>query len=86
MELSKVSKKYLTSVPARIRKALGLEVGDILAWKVGNNKVIIKVIIEVIKNPAKALRGKYDDSSLTYESVEEKADELIMKEAGKCAG
>jgi bifunctional DNA-binding transcriptional regulator/antitoxin component of YhaV-PrlF toxin-antitoxin module len=79
MELSKVSKKYLTSVPARIRKALGLEVGDILAWKVENNKVII----EVIKNPAKALRGKYDDSSLTYESVEEKADELIMQEIGK---
>ncbi|MCC6003085.1 MAG: AbrB/MazE/SpoVT family DNA-binding domain-containing protein [Thermofilum sp.] len=79
MELSKVSKKYLTSVPAGIRKALGLEVGDILAWKVENNKVII----EVIKNPAKALRGKYDDSSLTYESVEEKADELIMQEIGK---
>jgi bifunctional DNA-binding transcriptional regulator/antitoxin component of YhaV-PrlF toxin-antitoxin module len=79
MELSKVSKKYLTSVPAGIRKALGLEVGDILAWKVENNKVII----EVIRNPAKALRGKYDDSSLTYESVEEKADELIMQEIGK---
>jgi AbrB family looped-hinge helix DNA binding protein len=79
MEHSKVSKKYLTSVPAGIRKVLGLEVGDILVWRVENGKVII----EVIKNPAKALRGKYEDPLLTYDVVEEKADELIMREAGK---
>jgi bifunctional DNA-binding transcriptional regulator/antitoxin component of YhaV-PrlF toxin-antitoxin module len=79
MEHSKVSNKYLTSVPAGIRKVLGLEVGDILVWRVENGKVII----EVIKNPAKVLRGKYEDPLLTYDVVEEKADELIMREAGK---
>jgi len=79
VEHSKVSKKYLTIVPAGIRKVLGLEVGDILVWRVENDKVII----EVIKNPAKALRGKYEDPLLTYDVVEEKADELIMREAGK---
>jgi AbrB family looped-hinge helix DNA binding protein len=79
VEHSKVSKKYLTIVPAGIRKVLGLEVGDILVWRVENGKVMI----EVIKNPAKALRGKYEDSLLTYDVVEEKADEVIMREAGK---
>ncbi len=79
VEHSKVSKKYLTIVPAGIRKFLGLEVGDILAWRVENGKVII----EVIKNPAKALRAKYEDPLLTYDVVEEKADEVIMREAGK---
>jgi AbrB family looped-hinge helix DNA binding protein len=79
VEHSKVSKKYLTIVPAGIRKVLGLEVGDILVWRVENGKVII----EVIKNPAKALRGKYEDPLLTYDVVEEKADGVIMREAGK---
>jgi bifunctional DNA-binding transcriptional regulator/antitoxin component of YhaV-PrlF toxin-antitoxin module len=79
VEHSKVSKKYLTIVPAGIRKVLGLEVGNILVWRVENGKVII----EVIKNPAKALRGKYEDPLLTYDVVEEKADEVIMREAGK---
>jgi bifunctional DNA-binding transcriptional regulator/antitoxin component of YhaV-PrlF toxin-antitoxin module len=73
------AKKYLTIVPAGIRKVLGLEVGDILVWRVENGKVII----EVIKNPARALRGKYEDPLLTYDVVEEKADEVIMREAGK---
>ena len=79
VEHSKVSKKYLTIVPAGLRKVLGLEVGDILVWRVEK----CKVIIEVIKNPAKALRAKYEDPLLTYEVVEEKVDELIMREAGK---
>jgi len=42
-----------------------------------------KVFIEVIKNPAKALRTKYEDPLLTYDVVEEKADEVIMRKAGK---
>jgi hypothetical protein len=44
------------------------------------------VIMEVIKNPAKALRGKYEDPLLTYVVVEEKADELIMRNVGKSLG
>lgn len=79
MEFSKVSRKFLTSIPAKVRKALGLEVGDILMWDVEGDKVVVRIM----KNPVKALRGKYDDPSLTYDSVEEKADELLMKEVGK---
>jgi AbrB family looped-hinge helix DNA binding protein len=77
VELSKVSRKFLTSIPARVRKALGLEVGDILMWEVEKNRAMVSVM----KNPVKALQGKYDDPLLTYDSVEEKADELLMKEA-----
>jgi AbrB family looped-hinge helix DNA binding protein len=79
VEFSKVSRKFLTSIPAKVRKALGLEVGDILMWDVEGDKVVVRIM----KNPVKALRGKYDDPSLTYDSVEEKADELLMKEVGK---
>ncbi|MCR6624472.1 MAG: AbrB/MazE/SpoVT family DNA-binding domain-containing protein [archaeon YNP-LCB-024-027] len=79
MEFSRVSRKFLTSIPAKVRKALGLEVGDILMWDVEGDKVVVRIM----KNPVKALRGKYDDPSLTYDSVEEKADELLMKEVGK---
>jgi len=79
VELSRVSKKFLTSIPAGVRKVLGLEVGDILVWNVEGDKVIVRVM----KNPVKALRGKYDDPSLTYEFVEEEADKLLMKEVRK---
>jgi AbrB family looped-hinge helix DNA binding protein len=79
VEFSRVSRKFLTSIPAKVRKALGLEVGDILMWDVEGDKVVVRIM----KNPVKALRGKYDDPSLTYDSVEEKADELLMKEVGK---
>jgi AbrB family looped-hinge helix DNA binding protein len=79
VEFSRVSRKFLTSIPAKVRKALGLEVGDILMWDVEEDKVVVRIM----KNPVKALRGKYDDPSLTYDSVEEKADELLMKEVGK---
>ena len=76
MEFSRVSRKFLVSIPAKVRKALGLEVGDILMWDVEGDKVIVRVM----KKSVKALRGKYNDPSLTYDSVEEKADELLMKE------
>jgi AbrB family looped-hinge helix DNA binding protein len=79
VEFSRVSRKFLTSIPAKVRKTLGLEVGDILMWDVEGDKIVVRIM----KNPVKALRGKYDDPSLTYDSVEEKADELLMKEVGK---
>ena len=76
MEFSRVSRKFLVSIPAKVRKALGLEVGDILVWDVEGDKVIVRVM----KKSIKALKGKYYDPSLTYDSVEGKADELLMKE------
>ncbi len=78
MEVSRVSKKGLTTVPVRIRKVLGVEEGDVLIWEVDEKRNA--AIVKVIKNPIKFLKGRYDDPSLTYERVEELADRLIVRE------
>jgi len=78
MELSKVSRKFLTNVPAKVRKALGIEEGDLLAWVVDKERRI--VVVRVVKNPYRVLRGKYRDPGLVYEIVEESVDELLLRE------
>ncbi|RLE65778.1 MAG: hypothetical protein DRJ38_03210 [Thermoprotei archaeon] len=78
MELSRISKKFLTNVPARVRRVLGIEEGDLLAWDVDEEKKI--VVVRVVKNPYRALRGKYRDPGLVYEVVEESVDELLLGE------
>jgi len=78
MELSRVSKKFLINVPARVRRALGIEEGDLLAWDVDEEKRI--AIVRVVKNPYRALHGKYRDLRLTYDVVEESVDELLLRE------
>ncbi|MCD6369456.1 MAG: AbrB/MazE/SpoVT family DNA-binding domain-containing protein [Thermoproteales archaeon] len=77
MELSKVSRKFLTNVPAKVRKALGIEEGDLLAWSVNVEKKII--VVKVIKNPYKALCGKYHDPTMVYDAVEEKVDDVLFE-------
>jgi len=47
VEFSRVSRKFLVSIPAKVRKALGLEVGDILVWNVEGDKVIVRVMKEI---------------------------------------
>ena len=78
LELSKVSKKGLTSIPARVRKAAKIEEGDFLSWEVDEKTKTI--IVKVIKNPYKFLRGKYCDPNLTYENVEGEAEKLLFGE------
>ncbi|MCD6443896.1 AbrB/MazE/SpoVT family DNA-binding domain-containing protein [Candidatus Bathyarchaeota archaeon] len=78
MAVSKVSKKGLTNVPVRVRRALGVEEGDMLLWEVDENLKVVRV--KVLKNPIRALVGKYRDVGLTYENVEEKADRLLAGE------
>ncbi|MGQ9469572.1 MAG: AbrB/MazE/SpoVT family DNA-binding domain-containing protein [Nitrososphaerales archaeon] len=48
MELSKVAKKGLTNIPAKVRKAMSIEEGDILAWSI--NKDSKTIIVRIIKN------------------------------------
>ncbi len=78
MITSRVSRKGLTSIPASVKRALGIEEGDILVWEVDENRHI--ATIKVVKNPAKYLKGKYRDPKLTYEKIEEEADKVIMGE------
>ncbi len=76
MATSRVSRKGLTNIPAKVRKALGIEEGDVLIWEVDEERGI--AIVKVVKNPVKYLKGKYDDPNLTYEKVEELADKLVV--------
>ncbi len=78
MAVSRVSRKGLTSIPAKVRKALGIEEGDMLVWEVNEKHNV--AIVRVIKNPIKHLKGKYSDPNLTYDRVEELADKLVMGE------
>lgn len=78
MAVSRVSRKGLTSVPAVVRRVLGIEEGDLLVWEVDEARGV--AIVRVIKNPVKYLRGKYSDPRITYESVEESADKIIARE------
>ncbi|MHC1628369.1 MAG: AbrB/MazE/SpoVT family DNA-binding domain-containing protein [Candidatus Nezhaarchaeales archaeon] len=78
MIVSKVSRKGLTSIPAMVKRALDVEDGDTLIWEVDEKQKI--AIVRVAKNPIKHLKGKYRDPNLTYENIEEKADELLVRE------
>lgn len=78
MPTSKVSKKYLTSIPAEVRRRLGIEESDILIWEFDASDEY--VIVRVAKNPLKVLRGKYSRRDIVYDRVEETADTLIQGE------
>ena len=76
---SRVSRKWLASIPAEVRKALGIEDGDTLIWVVGKERG--QAIVRVAKNPLRRLEGKYNDPRIVYDSVEEQADEVAAREA-----
>ncbi len=44
---SKASKKNQTTIPGRVRKALGIAKGDTLLWTVNGDEVSIRVISKV---------------------------------------
>jgi len=86
MILSKVSRKWLVNIPAKVRETVGLEEGDYLLWEVREDEDII--IVRPVKNPFKMLKGKYDDKKIVYRSVEEEADKILegmVKDAGNRA-
>ena len=49
MEVSSVSRKGLTTVPAGVRRALGVEEGDMLVWEVDQKRNV--AIVKAVKNP-----------------------------------
>lgn len=53
---------------------MGIEEGDELVWEIEDPETMR---VRVRKDPCKQLAGKYSDPSLTYDEIEEKADELI---------
>lgn len=77
MEASRVSRKGLTTIPARVRRALGIEEGDTLLWEVDDERGW--AVVRVAKNPLRLLRGKYNDPNLSYSRVEGEADRVIAE-------
>ncbi len=78
MQVSRVSRKGLTSIPVEVRRILNIEEGDMLVWEV--DKSTNTATVKVVKNPAKHLRGRYSDPNLVYERVEETADKRLLEE------
>jgi len=59
MVMAKVHKKYLVVVPKDVRKKLGIEVGDIVEFKIEDDKVIL----------VPRLTGKVEEVLESYGSV-----------------
>lgn len=76
MSLSRVSKKWLTTIPSDVRRSLGLEEGDFIMWEVDASKAV--AIIRAVKDPLKFLKGRYSDPKLKYEAIEGAADKIVM--------
>jgi bifunctional DNA-binding transcriptional regulator/antitoxin component of YhaV-PrlF toxin-antitoxin module len=80
VEASRVSRKSLTTVPARVRRALGIEEGDTLLWEV--DEEYGRAVVRVAKNPLRPLRGKYNDPNLSYSRVEGEANRVLVRMLG----
>ena len=76
--MSRISRKGLTTIPAEIRRLMNVEEGDLLAWSIDEDRGV--VIVEVVKDPLKRLRGKYSRPDLVYEEVEELGDRILKEE------
>jgi len=76
--ISRVSKKGLITIPAKIRRKFNIKEGDLISWYLDEKNNVI--ILHVIKDPVKYLEGKYKDPKLSYERVEETADKLMLGE------
>ena len=74
--LSKISKKGLTTIPSKVKELLGAEEGDYLEWRTVGDKVVVGIV----KNPYKFLKGRHDDPNLTYDTVENEADDILRRE------
>ncbi|MHA1491032.1 MAG: AbrB/MazE/SpoVT family DNA-binding domain-containing protein [Promethearchaeota archaeon] len=73
--ISTISDKGLTTIPKEIRKKLKIKKGDKIYWVV-SDKFSSDLII--ITDPLKYLTGRYSNEELTYENLEEKADDIIL--------
>jgi len=60
MATSKLSKKYLTSVPSEVRKKLGLNAGDELEWLPMGTEIIVKIRIKSKEDPLLQIIGMAD--------------------------
>jgi len=58
----KVSRSYQITIPAEIRRALGIEIGDILSVSIVGNKIVLEKIEEEL--PTFKVRRKIGEKDL----------------------
>ena len=63
MQTSKVTNKYQTTIPAEIRKKLGIQGGDTLAFEVVNDEVRLRRVTPLDIRYAQALAGTLNEWS-----------------------
>jgi len=68
MQISKVSPQGQTSMPAKIRRKLGIEPGDNLRWEVLQDKLgVYKIVVSVpTQESVRSLRGVAGDLYKKY--------------------
>ncbi len=60
METAKVSSKHQIVIPKRIRKILGIEKNDVVAFELKNGEVVLKNLEELLNNHIGTVKLKKD--------------------------
>lgn len=58
---SKLTSKYQATIPARVRKVLGLDQGDSVAFVIEGDKVLLRRATPLDREFAKALEGTLEE-------------------------
>lgn len=72
---STVRDKGLTTIPKEIRKKLNIKKGDKIFWILSDDETADLIIA---REPLKFLTGQHSQKDLTYEDLEENADDIIL--------
>ena len=79
-----VTRKGQITVPAEIRKALGLKEGDKVAWVMEGNQVRLSRTGSVVERTAGILKGS--EPSLTAEELREAGEQAIAEASVERSG
>jgi len=69
--ISKVTSKYQTTIPTKIRRLLKIEVSDSIEWKVEKGKVIIEPVENSFLKYRASVKGKSNDIRADIEKARE---------------
>ena len=72
---STVSNKGLTTIPKEIRQKLNIKKGDKIYWILSDDETADLIIAS---KPLKFLTGRHSQKDLTYEDLEESADDIVL--------
>jgi len=74
--ISKVTSKYQTTIPAKVRRLLKLKISDVIEWKLEKGKIIVKPL----ENSFLKYRGTIDSGPGNIkEDIQEARGQIIQK-------